>query len=345
MGTVHGPDRASLRDIWDGARAMELRTALDRGDFSLGCQECGQAIDAVGRRASLAHWFDRFDDAPYEYPRMIDFALSSRCNLACVMCNGTLSSRIRRERDGLPPLPGAYDDRFFAELRELLPHLERAQFKGGEPFLSTETQRVWDDMVEVGVPDEVAVTTNATVLTAQAEAYLVGLRMHPIVSVDGITAETLESIRVGVEAEALWRNVDRIQSLVEQIGNGMTLTFCLVPGNWHEMGRFLAEADRRGVYPNVVRVEAPPDHSLTGLTRDELGRIHGALADERQQASGLSQDSARIWQEVLDWTASLAEGGSVVAVGGPRGGGAGRWWWRRGGAQRSQGGATSGSMP
>jgi len=142
IGSSIGDQRQSLREIWDGAVLGAQRSALEAGDFSLGCQECEVVASAGGRQSALAHHFDRFaDGTPHAFPKMMDFALSSRCNLQCVMCNGSLSSAIRTQRDGPPPLPDAYDDRFFDELDEFLPHLERLQFKGGEPFLAPENRR------------------------------------------------------------------------------------------------------------------------------------------------------------------------------------------------------------
>ncbi len=106
VGTVHGPDRQSLRDIWDGAALSAQRQALEHGAFDLGCQECEFVAESGGRDASLAVHFDRYaEGAPHRFPKLLDLALSSRCNLQCVMCNGGLSSAIRTQREGLPPLP------------------------------------------------------------------------------------------------------------------------------------------------------------------------------------------------------------------------------------------------
>ena len=180
------------------------RQTLERGSYEMGCQECGLAEATGGRRASTAFHFDRFaDGAPHPFPRLMDFALSNRCNLQCVMCHGGLSSTIRAKREGLPPLAAAYDDRFFAELEEFLPHLERAQFKGGEPFLARENRRIWDVMLRDGLRPEVSVTTNATIFNENVARYVSELRMHPIISVDGMRPETLEAIRVGVDAAPL----------------------------------------------------------------------------------------------------------------------------------------------
>ena len=65
----------------------------------------------------------------------MEFSISNVCNLECVMCNGNFSSAIRAHRDQLPPAKSVYSNAFDPVLRSILPHLFRAKFLGGEPFL------------------------------------------------------------------------------------------------------------------------------------------------------------------------------------------------------------------
>lgn len=287
IGTVVGPDRESLRQIWQGTALAAQRQVLEADAFDLGCQECEFVAESGGREATVAYHFDRFSEgSPHRFPKMLDLALSSRCNLQCVMCNGGLSSAIRTQREGLPPLPDCYDDQFFEELDEFLPHLERLQFKGGEPFLARENQRIWDRLIELGLTPEVTVTTNGTLFNDRVAHYVRELRMHPNISVDGMAAETIEAIRVGVDAERLWHNIDRFQELAEQAGNGMTLSFCLMPMNWREVLPFLAEADRRQLNCNVIFVNQPQQYDILRLPREELAEILAELSSVELELVG-----------------------------------------------------------
>jgi MoaA/NifB/PqqE/SkfB family radical SAM enzyme len=298
IGSVMAKDRPSLTEMWNGAVLASQRRALEAGDFRVGCQECEMVEAAGGRAATVAHHFDRFrEGAPHQFPKLLDFALSSRCNLQCVMCNGELSSAIRTQRDGLPPLPDAYDDRFFAELEEFLPHAERLQFKGGEPFLARENRRIWDVLIEQGISPEISVTTNGTVFNEKVERYVATLRMHPNVSVDGMTADTLESIRLGVDSRSLWRNIDRFQELAEVSGSGMTLSFCLMQMNWREVLPFLREADRRRVNCNVIFVHQPAGCDLLRLPPEELSTVRRELAEAEPDFA--TSEPARIWDEII----------------------------------------------
>lgn len=298
-GYVTGPERRTLQEIWHGAQLADQRAALERNDFDLGCQECAFNTTVGGRLTSTAVHFDRYaTGAPHPFPKMMDLALSNRCNLQCVMCNGGLSSSIRAKREHLPPLPGAYDDRFFDELADFLPHTERLHFKGGEPFLARENRRIWDLLIDRGLHPEVKITTNGTIFNERVERYLSELRVHPIISVDGTTPEVLESIRVGVESTRFWSNVDRFQAVADSVGTSVTLSFCLVRSNWREVLPFLREAERRGAWTSILFVNQPDEHDVLRLPHHELAAIHRELA-AAPVAFDDRPDLAQEWATVL----------------------------------------------
>lgn len=297
-GSVTGPNRQSLREIWTGAALAAQRQALEVHDYGLGCQECGLARSTGRWDDAMAAHFDQFGPgAPHGWPLALDLALSNRCNLECVMCNGDLSSSIRARHD-LPPLPSAYDDRFFAELDEFLPHLRRIQFKGGEPVLARENRRIWDRLIELDTRPEVAMTTNGTILNENVERYVTALRIHPIVSVDAMDADGLEAIRVGVHADQLWRNIDRYQELAASVGQPITLSICVMSTNWREFVPLLVEAERRGAFVTVALVNWPPQFDLLRLPHHELEAVRDHLAAEGARLRSASVIG--IWQGIID---------------------------------------------
>ncbi|MEZ5323052.1 MAG: radical SAM protein [Microthrixaceae bacterium] len=299
LGTVTGPHRRSLADIWSGAAAQLLRERLDEGRFDLGCQECEAAIEAGGRGGSMPAAFDRFAvDEAHGFPQMMDFALSSRCNLQCVMCNGELSSSIRTQREHRPPMAPAYDDRFFEELDPFLDHLRRALFKGGEPFLARENRVVWDRLIEKGSGASIVITTNGTVWNDEVEHYIRSLRADLSISVDAVSPDLLESIRLGVDGRRLWRTIDTAVALAEELGTWITLNMCLMTTNWQELPDFLRRADRLRVSANVIHVNQPERYDLTRLPPDELTTI---VAELRSRTPSFRDEAtADIWERTLD---------------------------------------------
>lgn len=99
-----------------------------------------------------------------------------------------------------------------------MPHLERAHFKGGEPFLSSEAQRVWADMLELSPQCSVSVVTNATQSITQPWALVADLRMDVTVSVDAVDRSLYEAIRVGASFDQMMQNLDRLQAVTEATG-------------------------------------------------------------------------------------------------------------------------------
>lgn len=270
----------TLRDIWDGPRARALRDAMVHHDFGLGCGSCRHRLRLGTGEPDLAYY--RRNPAPrdVEWPELMAFGLHNTCNLACVMCGGNLSSRLRT-LEGRPRLEPAYGDRFFAELAEFLPHLRRAEFRGGEPFLVREHFRIWDLIVALGLELEVQVTTNGTVWNDRVEAVLDAIPMQVTFSIDGATAATNEAVRVGTDHAAALANLDRFAAYARDRGTRLDLSFCVLQHNWRELADLLALADGLGVeaHPQLV---LDPAHGLQRLPTRDLSAVMVVL--ERQLA-------------------------------------------------------------
>lgn len=308
---------ASIGDIWRGEALARLRTALDAADYRLGCQDCEVDYRLGERLHTHAEQFDRYPqpEVTLAWPKRVEFALSNTCNLQCVMCNGELSSAIRAQREHRPALRSPYDDAFFDELREVLPHIEVAVFIGGEPFLSQECRRVWDLLIEMDLHPEVHVTTNGTVWDDRVEHYLHSLRMIVAVSIDGTTAAVNDAIRLGSRHDEVVANRDRFLAATRAYGSAFCLNHCLLRHNWHELGDFLLDADALDVGVHVIPVHYPPQLSLFTLPPAELQAIADTLA-----ASGAGERLTRnrdAWDTILahlNAYASSSGPGSPVAL-------------------------------
>lgn len=270
-----------LAEMWRGDRIRRLREAVERDDLSYACSRCAEEIVGGNLHGALAVGFDQFTAQPLpEWPTRMEFALSTRCNLQCVMCAGEFSSAIRTRREGLPPLPEPYGEAFLAELDPFLGHLEQARFLGGEPFLAEINFRIWERMVEQGLQVDCNVTTNGTCWTPRVERVLESLPFSIGVSIDGATRTTVESIRAGASFDEVMANLARFVAYRDRTGGSLSLTFCLMAQNVHEFVDYLLMAEDLGcqVYVNTVR--QPPEYSLYCLPTDELTLVVDRL-DER----------------------------------------------------------------
>ncbi|MFO0944800.1 MAG: twitch domain-containing radical SAM protein [Planctomycetota bacterium] len=270
-----------LDAIWNGERMNQLRDALRSYDFRLGCGFCHWKIsvgDFEGKTlmnsSLMTMKYESFpvESAPPYWPKHLEFHLSNVCNLECVTCFGEFSSLIRAKREGLPPIACAYDDQFFADLRKYLPHLEFAQFLGGEPFIIPEMHRVWDMLIEDGLTPNCHITTNGTVFSDRVERVLTHLPVSINVSADGATKETFESIRTNAKFEKVMRNFRRFRDFIGEKGT-VQFNFTLSRLNCHEFVDFLVMAESERAPVSVSDLFEPKEYSLFMLPPEELARV------------------------------------------------------------------------
>ncbi len=293
LGSVR---ESTLDEIWRGARAEQLRGALRRYRLSEGCRFCDWQIrQGTGARAH-ARAFDEFAAAePLAWPVQMEFSLSNTCNLQCRMCHGQWSSLIRSRREKLPPLPKAYDEPFFRDLAKYLPHLKKAKFFGGEPLLAAESLRVLEMLIHQGLTTPTAVNTNATVWNAAVERVLDRLPVSLIVSLDGMTPATFESIRVGARFAEVWANFERFHAYCRARGTSISLTHCLMRPNVHEFADLLLLAEAWNCPLFVNTVVHPYDLSLHTLGPAELRPIVAALRARHDEVLAGVRLNREVW--------------------------------------------------
>jgi radical SAM protein with 4Fe4S-binding SPASM domain len=318
-----------LDDIWHGERVRQFRAMLHEYVFAPGCERCQWSLeggnfldhpirqyDEIGqfRRAGIAV------DERARWPAKLEFALSNTCNLACVMCSGEYSS-VLRAREGLAPLAPAYGDEFFEDLRRYLPHVRTLAFLGGEPFLQKECHRIWDMLIDMDLAIPCHVTTNGTVYNDRVEKLLAALPFNLSISIDGVTKETVESIRVNVKYETLMQNVRKFDAYVRGKSDRhrkkrlpfLELNFCVMRSNWHELAEFFSFAEDLGARVWTILVTYPRECSLFSLPKDELRQVVAHLERQTGTLVRRLKKNRRAWQAlVTELDQHLAEQSSAV---------------------------------
>jgi MoaA/NifB/PqqE/SkfB family radical SAM enzyme len=304
-------------EMWAGSQRQRIVDALGRNDFGAGCGHCGAEVEAEGREGSYPAQFDLHLPALQEtgstWPRHMEFTLSINCNLQCGQCSGDLSSAIRVHREGRAPLPAVYDDQFFEDLREFLPHLASASFSGGEPFLAEENFRVWDLLAELNPDVPVTIVTNATQWTPRVQAVLERLRCSFRLSVDGATPEVYESIRVGASFDRMRSNVDQFVAYGRRRGTEVGINHCLMRQNAHEFLDLLVWADSLDVpvHVSVVRNDTRIGsggelYSIVRSSTEEISRIAALLESQDGAAHQVLGRNLHVWNEELHRVRSWA---------------------------------------
>ncbi len=298
--TLGNVSDGGLQALWRGERMARLRAAVAEQDLTLGCERCAVHTDRGHPEAAYARVFDWLGaDEETDWPLQLELALTNACNLQCVMCNGELSSAIRIHREGRSPLPVVYDEAFFAELDLFLPHLHSVVFLGGEPFLGREPLRVMERLMELGLRPNCSITTNGTIWNDRVGRLLTGLPMHVTLSIDGASAETFEAIRAGASHRNVLENLERFQTATEESGGTVSVSFCLMRNNWHELGSLLLWADGVGVSVFVNSVTHPPQMSLVHATAGELAEVLGALEAQDGEMQACLERNRGVWNREI----------------------------------------------
>ena len=294
--------RATIDEIWRGSRIKALRRALKDYNFAAGCQHCQWQIESGNYGAAYTRNFDGepVESELPEWPSMMEFSISNACNYECVMCSGEFSTAIRKFREGLPPLPKPYTRRFFDQLRAYLPHLKRAKFFGGEPFIGLENQLIWDAMIDLGLKIPCHVTTNGSVWDARVERVLENLPISISVSIDGATADTFEAIRLRGKFAQVMANARRFREYSIRKGTTFTVVFCLMQQNWQEFPQMVRMAQDFGVDLWVNTVTDPPACSLYRLPSEQMVHIADELERLGQGLRGMPQNLMTVYQTEIN---------------------------------------------
>jgi MoaA/NifB/PqqE/SkfB family radical SAM enzyme len=288
----------SLADIWTGPEMTAVREALAEHRFIGRCTECEHDIRTGNEPLAAAYDNDR----PIgDWPTMLELELSNLCNLECVMCNGLLSSRIRKNREGLEPLDVPYDESFIDQVTELLPHLHELRINGGEPLMQP-LVHVLGERVAQHRPDlRVTIATNGTVMNRKVRTLMETCTLHFNISIDSLQPERYEAIRVHASFDKLMANTAEIHEYCRT--NGRTLCIMVNPmrENWEEMPEFIRWCDERDlpVWFNTIR--NPAHLALHSLPAEQLTHIVDTWRAERfpEPVTDMEVRNAGIFQQLV----------------------------------------------
>jgi radical SAM protein with 4Fe4S-binding SPASM domain len=296
----------TLLEIWNGEKRRQLARHINHRDLTLGCHECRYYLEKGNVDDLRAKYYD-YPVRNRKYPVFMEFELHNTCNLECVMCGGNFSSLIRRNREQRPPLPMVYDDGFVGQLEPFLPHLHKAQFAGGEPFLIHIYYQIWERLLEVNPDCIIGVQTNGTILNERVKQFMEKGRFQIGVSVDSLQKDVYEAIRVNADLENVLDNITWFADYSRSKNIHLHITVCPMRMNWKEIPDLVAFCNRIDAYIRFNNVWQPLEYALWNLSSgeiaekvDQLSRIHfdgdGKVGEEnrRYYATFLAQMVA--WQ-------------------------------------------------
>ncbi|MFN8261755.1 MAG: radical SAM protein [Chitinophagales bacterium] len=261
-----------LSDLWMSEKHQSLQRSVTGYNLSNGCQVCQQKIDMEDyHRAAI--YFDTPRAEKSRKLRKITFELSNLCNLECVMCNGELSSLIRKNREKKTPVRTNDFSLLLEELDDFIPDLRFTQYLGGEPLLIKPYYRIWDKIIRQNRNCKISVQTNAAVLPDNFMRLLQSSADGQFiisVSIDSFQKDAYERIRLNARFEDVMENIYRLADLKRKNKIHLSLNFVPMTINWREIIDAIIFANENQLVLSMCEVDSPFQYTFYSMSEPEL---------------------------------------------------------------------------
>ncbi len=167
------------------------------------------------------------------FPTLSAIETTSICNLKCVMCSRAVQGSGKKHQHMDFDLFTKIIDQCAGKMELAILH------SGGEPLLNKRIFEMIDMTGEAGIG--AWISTNGTLLDEEAAENLLRSRLNGLViSFDGATAETYESIRVGADFEKTRANIINFINMKKKMNSGLFVTVQMIEmaENKHEVNAF-----------------------------------------------------------------------------------------------------------
>lgn len=259
-------EKQSIKEIWEGSKIVNLREKLIQYDFESGCLDCQSDICHKKYANLMASAYDTMDvSGTMNYPARIDFELSSTCNLACIMCNESLSTTYRKHFLKLPPLKEHYGEKFVREIDEFLPYLKKANFLGGEPFLIDIYYTIWDALISKNPNCNIHLQTNGHILNNKVKEVLNKGKFSIGMSLESLKKEKFEKIRLYGSYNRFMENFTYFKEYCSQRNTHFNIAVSPIIDTIDEIPDFIEFANKEGIFIYLNTVTEPYQLSIWSM--------------------------------------------------------------------------------
>jgi cytochrome c-type biogenesis protein CcmH/NrfG len=162
-------------------------------------------------------------------------------------------------------------------------------------------------LIDSGVAIPCHVTTNGSIYNDRVEKLLAALPFNLSISIDGVTRQTVESIRVNVKYDSLMQNLRKFNGYARGSSDRhpkkrlrfLDLNFCVMRANWHELADFFCFAEDLGARVWTVLVTYPAECSLFSLPPEELRSIVAHLEGRTAELARRLSKNREAWQSLV----------------------------------------------
>jgi MoaA/NifB/PqqE/SkfB family radical SAM enzyme len=196
-------------------------------------------------------------------PLQVILDLTARCNLKCIMCYFAGTDRLHFPPRDLPtPEDGNMTVATFEKIaRELFPRAWRVALGcAAEPMIHPRFQQILEIAGRYGVPD-LWFPTNLLALSEASVETMIRAGVRTVAaSIDGVTKDTYEKIRVPARWEQLLSRLELLREVKRRNGVDrprLRIIFTWMRSNRHDLMQLPAFAEQQGAVELDVRYVAP----------------------------------------------------------------------------------------
>ena len=306
----------------EAATTVEYKQKLSALDIEFNCSHC------IKQEAAGASWSHRqLFNKPREF--VLGVCFDNICNLKCVTCSPTHTSKLIQEWEELDKFYGNYDKRYFTRLSKQAPSkLEfiketlstatfdelRLEIFGGEPLINPTVFEFIDWLAEQPYAKNtvLSITTNGTTFTDKIEGYINRFRYVGIqLSIDGV-GESFEYLRYGADFAVTEDVINRYYALLDTYHGSYTLSFNYTL-SWMNSIHFnefynWAAVNYPAIHLHLTKVEGPAEYSVEVIPESARNTI---VTNNVSKCSDTPSDQFKkllqLYQESMLFTHSNAD--------------------------------------
>jgi len=238
----------TVKEIIHSKRRINLNNTLKNQDFTKGCKHCLNLIESSNFHGVESRLYDGLKQNKNGYPSEMIFELDNTCNLECIMCNGTFSSSILKNRENKKYKSGPYDKAFVKQLIPYLKQLEVAKFLGGEPFLIPLHYDIWEEIIKHNKSCAINLQTNGTVFNNKIASLLERGKFQIGISIDSLQKERFEQIRKNANFDHVLENLEKFISYSRRHNTFVNLSVCPMKQNRDEIPEIVQFCNDKGIF-------------------------------------------------------------------------------------------------
>lgn len=283
----------SIDEIVKGEKRTQFTEAHRHNNLTLGCNYCRNYIVSGKYQGLKTMNYDIYSGNNSKWPAVLEFDISSYCNLRCIMCNEK-NREVETENN-------IYNDKFIEEITPLLKHIKEAKFYGGEPFVIKQYYKIWDIIVNLNPQAKIFVITNGTHLNERIKNLLNNGNFEISVSIDSLNNEKFEKIRKGANFEKVMQHLDWFIDYSKRKKRSLSLSMTIFRENWEDIPDILSYCNKNKISVFFSYLYNPRELSLWTLPNNEKDRIKEYLSGFTFTAkSAIEQYNRKCYTEIIE---------------------------------------------